>query len=765
MIDIPQKNNLNYEYVSNCMNYGRVILQSTDYHKSLLIKLLDNASSEFNFNQLICALNISCKYFSTHVISLKIKSRINAWVKGLGKYTYTWSELLDRPNYSLDIFKTRSWPFYNVEHKGWQSIATSQEHQYPNQQDCISADSKKNTDDIKKDYIHEHTISQKYNNFLGLVVMDPVDYPNMDNIILKLTVLNKLGLTLLMYEAILRLSITPATCHIIKQPEMWKLINPIFEDRQFGNVYKKLFYHFMYYAMFILTHEDTVMFSRIKRNYRIIFTHKEALCMPQTYKTHIELDPYIQQLTGDTGITQSIPYYLRCERYIQPINVFERRFFLATGGALANIPLHKFNAAVSGSILIPCLMYCELEKDFKNIRYSTKRSIISNQITFNDDLYKFVDKLTHQEKDFMSYLEYYYPSFHSLTDSEYIEQVLTQPINIVKTTQQLEEKSNKQTKKGYNILSDIDISITADNYETFDELANLLAGQIQRNCLHIGSVWIKKIYTASSFKYKIYGPGLMRPIDLFRVPYGPHKMVKKFHCPIVRSWYDGNNEFELDIFEHNKQIDEFLSKRLSVNAAECYDISYELPDAPKDIIKQNQYQKHELVDNSNYIGVNIIRSCIAAMLSGVNESYKWCFNSKPCIEVILKYAQRGISTILNKREMSALIEYMKIPPRWKPVVKNSIDFIGMMSINHVFFPPSTVDAGIRYKLRKFKESYIKPYNKKQYVAIPNATTEYGANIIIKNNTKVHHPDISKINQFVNYIEQLDQDEFSDGDTF
>jgi hypothetical protein len=159
----------------------------------------------------------------------------------------------------------------------------------------------------------------------------------------------------------------------------------------------------MYYAMFIFNHEDIIMFSKIRRNYRIIFTHAEALNMPQTYKMNMELDPYIQQLTGETYLAQSIPYYLRCKRYLYPIDVFERRFFLATGGALANIPLHKFNASVSGSILIPCFVYCNLEKDFQNIRYKTKR-IISNQIPFNDRLYNFCDKTTSDEKDFLSYL-------------------------------------------------------------------------------------------------------------------------------------------------------------------------------------------------------------------------------------------------------------------------------------------------------------------------------------------------------------------------
>jgi hypothetical protein len=400
---IPQKDDtiiIYYKLVEN----EPIILERSDLHSSVFIKILDNVSSSFNFNQLIFILNEGYEYFNKLEISIKIKNRINAWVKNLGKYSYTWVELLDKPNYGLEIFQTRFWPFFNVDNKDWKlSSMNALSTTYPNQQDCVNNDNTPDINEIIKEYKIEYDISQKYNNFLGYSLMNPEDYPNMNIIILKLQLLKKLNFTLLMFESILRLFITPATCHIIKETRMWELINPLFQNSQFGSVYKKIFFHFMYYAMFILNHEDMIVFSKIRRNYRIIFTHTEALNMPQTYKMHMELDPYIQQLTGDTYLAQSIPYYLRCKRYLYPIDVFERRFFLATGGALANIPLHKFNAAVSGSILIPCFVYCNLEKDFQNIRYKTKR-IISNQIPFNDSLYKFCDKTTSDEKDFLSYL-------------------------------------------------------------------------------------------------------------------------------------------------------------------------------------------------------------------------------------------------------------------------------------------------------------------------------------------------------------------------
>jgi hypothetical protein len=761
IILINQKN-------SNLLKYDKLTLNSDDCTK--YIKLIDNATASFNFNLLIKALKYGYKYFDDFQISINIEKRLNCWIKSLGKYSYVWTELLDKPNYGLEVLKTRFWPFYNVDSKDWKFISTSILNTYPGQQDCITFDeNKSDLDDIEG-------ISQKYNNFLGYTVLSPEEYPKMNTIINKLKLLQNLNLTLLMYEAILKLLITPSTCHIIKYTGLWKLINPLFKNTQFGSLYKDLFYHFMYYAMFILLHEDTVMFSQIRRNHRIIFTHEEALNMPQTYKLHLEQDPYIQQLTGETYLMKSIPYYLRGKRYIFSKDIFERRFYLATGGALVNIPLHKFNAAVSGSILIPCLVYCQLEKDFKNIRYNTKRNIV-NQIPFIDNLYNFCDKLSLTEKDFISYLEYLYPSYHSLTDHEYIDQVLTQSTDEVKTDN-TEEKKEPEIKLKYNLLSDIDISITTDNYESFNELALLMGKQIQKNCAHIGNVWIKKIYTAATFKYKLYGPGLMRPIDLFRVPYGAEKMIKKFHCPIVRSLYDGCNVSENashNSHAHLDSINKYWNEKKNT-----YDISYEDEYVEVSEFKSDEFKEesNEFKEDSNefkenysrdtYKGINMIVNGLSAALSGVNNNYKWFFNNKPCCEVILKYAQRGFSTIINENERLSMIEYMKITPKWQKYVEDdeesSVDIMGIMTTNHIFFNPCINNDGIRYKLRPFKKSYVKLYNKKSHVGLPQSKTEYGADLIIKYNTKVYHPDVNKINLLVNHIESL-QDDFSDCDEF
>ena len=762
IISIPQKDdslkNNFIELFGDAEN--NIVLNRIGFHDCIYNRILDNVPITFTFNMLIDALYTGSLYFEKMDINLKTKDRIISWVKSLGKNSYTWVELLDKPQYSLELFNKRFWPYFNVESKDWKDIASSVmngDSDYPNQVDNINVISDRN--EITRDYGIEYEIARKYNNFLGYSVLEPNKYPDMVNILDRLKIFSYLGLKLIMFEAILRLMISPSTCHIIKEPQLMTLLNPLFNE---NNKYKDMYIHFMYYAVYILNHEDMVIFSQIHRNYRIIFTHLESLSLPQTNKYHIELDPYIQQLTGDKYLVNSTPFYLRCNRHIQSVDTFERRFYLATGGALTNIHLSKYNAAVSGSILIPCITYSELEDDFKGIRFKTQRNLKNkNNTKFNYDLYKPVgdNTLTEEDMDFMSYLEYFYPSFHSLNNNEYIKNVLTKPKDDseLKSHNNDDEKSEKDHVINYNLLTDIDISITTDNYDLFEEISLIIGNQIKLNCQHIGEVWIKKVYTASAFKYKIYGPGLIRPIDLFRVSYGPDKMVKKFHCPIVRSWYDGSNSVVVDSFNHINVINNFW-KSLKTEIINAKYVSENINDAYVNSVEEIDENK-EL----NYIGLNMLDSSVFTSLSGVNNTYKWFFNSKPCVEVILKYAQRGFTTICNKKEILALTEYMKSNIRWKDFVTTGIDVCGIVSKNHIFFNPCSENSGIRFNLRQFKKMSLNIYSKKLYVGVADGKTEYDANLLVKENKRVYMPDTNKINLFTEFMSQIDADKYLDSE--
>lgn len=632
------------------------------------------------------AVECAQEYFADYEISVKIYKNIVCWVKKLGRCSYTWNNLLNKPMYSLELFKNRMWPYIKVKNKEWNKIAQSAvEGAYP-------------TEPAKKsDYADEIDVSQKFNNFAGYDVLDPSSYNDFNEFFLKIRVMMKLEMYMMVFEAIIKTMITPDFCHIIKDSRI-HVVDKIFE---LSPKIKDVFLYYYYYAMFVLSHEDTVMFSRIKRNYRVIFTHQEALNLYEAHHLHIERDPYIQQLSNQM-LNQSLVGYTRCRRSVNPVDVFNRRFQLATGGAFNNILLSNYGAAISGSILIPCVCYTELETDFADVRFEHDMKL---------DLYQ--DCQSEDEKDFMSYLEYYYPSYYSLKAKDYKAAIKRKKEDVIEND---EKQDMTMPTKKYNTLSDIDISITTDNYVTFEDLAMLLFKAVKSNCRDKGDVFITKIHTATSFKFKIYGAGIIRPIDLFRISYGPHKMVKKFHCPIVRSWFDG-----------------------------CYPPEVKFTEE----LKEYWYDKLEQtvpVSTTSTQGNKFIVSCLKAILSGVNDNYKWFFNSKPCVEVILKYAQRGFSTIINQKEKTALIEYMKTSPRWK-----NYDIIGIISHKHQFFSPCVNGDGIRYKLRELQKPHKKYINNKLVSTVYNGVTKYNANLTIKTNQKVMMPSYANNTALYEYV--------------
>lgn len=652
-----------------------------------------------DINEIFIYINVALSHFELYEINIGIYKKIISWVKKFGKCSYVWNELLNKPMYSLELFNNRFWPYIKTKNKSWVKIANDVlvEREYPNLGTTKS-----------DDYDKEIEIASKYNNYLGYEVLNPSEYTDFTNIIYNLSTMLKINMHMFAFECIIKIMVSPDTCDIIKDVRIRPILDEIFAiDKSIYDV----FMYYYYYAVFVLNHEDIVMFSKVKKNYRIVFTHEEALNMYSSHTIHIERDPYIQQLSN-ISLSKSVVAYTRCKRYIQPVNVFRRRLQLATGHALDNILLENYNAAISGSIIIPCSIYTELEDDFKHVRFDTTRQTKINT-KYSDDLYKHTHN--NEERDFMSYLEYYYPSYHSLKDAEFIKKITKAEQE--KLTEMKVDKTIP-TKK-YNKISDMDISITVDNYDTFEDLAMLLYNAIKKNCEDYGDVYIQKIYTAASFKFKLYGPGLIRPIDLFRISHDPCKMVKKFHCPVVRSWYAGCYS---DDIKYTDELMSYWESKININNS-------------------------VLNTTNNHSGAKFILSCVMTLLSGVNNSYKWFFNSKPCVEVILKYAQRGFSTIINQSETTALINYMETSPRWK----NYTNIIGLLSVKNQFYSPCVNNDGIRHDLREFKKPCKIYVNNLLTHTIYNGKTKYDANLTIKTNKNVFKPNYVNIHALYEHI--------------
>jgi hypothetical protein len=159
--------------------------------------------------------------------------------------------------------------------------------------------------------------------------------------------------------------------------------------------------------------------------------------------------------------------------------------------------------------------------------------------------------------------------------------------------------------------------------------------------------------------------------------------------------------------------------------------------------------------------ITMFRSCIACLLSGVGETYKWFSCNKVAADVLLKYAQRGMSIILNDRERTALSNYIVKEERWG----NMIKAIGIpaekiycsVMEKHPFFRPGLYDSGCRKGLRPFEKDTSCLYSNTLTVTKPKMVYPFGE-VIFKTSKKINAPNIQLITAAVEYVTNGDLSE-------
>ena len=248
-------------------------------------------------------------------------------------------------------------------------------------------------------------------------------------------------------------------------------------------------------------------------------------------------------------------------------------------------------------------------------------------------------------------------------------------------------------------MADIDISITSAGFEEFKKNVLILFDGVKKNCEHRGEVYYEEVKTIASIKYKFYGPGLCRPIDVFCIPYSPAKMVKKFHVHAVKMYYD------------NK--------------------------------------------------VTMFRSCIATLLGGVNESYKWFSCNKIPIDVLLKYTQRGLSIIFNQNERDATSNFLHTDTRWGLILENleiePENIYCCVTNDHPFFRPGMFKSGIRKDLREFNLPVAGQFVSSQVIPEVSSVFPFG-DLRLKDNDKQFPPVHSVINDYLDFAEECEYDD-------
>jgi hypothetical protein len=156
--------------------------------------------------------------------------------------------------------------------------------------------------------------------------------------------------------------------------------------------------------------------------------------------------------------------------------------------------------------------------------------------------------------------------------------------------------------------------------------------------------------------------------------------------------------------------------------------------------------------------VVLFRSCVVCLLSGVGETYKWFSCNKVPADVLLKYAQRGFSVILNSNERSAISNYISGHSRWGPMLEkinmSSNEIYCCVNSRHPFFRPGLYSSGIRMGLRNFERDASNVYPNILVVTTPKQVFSYGE-VITHDNKKIYPPNIRLIGAVLDNIEYGD----------
>jgi len=397
-------------------------------------------------------------------------------------------------------------------------------------------------------------------------------------------------------------------CHVLFHPTLAVFIreNPVIT--QYGR----------YYASYIISHEEELTTIRRKYNQGVVTTQHRFV---QTLKVCRQMAPSrVRCFAHPTSVTPcrgAQESHLRrvLGRYhnwrrdptnLNTVTEFLRRLHQVTNGIFEGIDLRSLGAAVSGSILIPCCHVSTVENTANNTALS--KSIVMRIPRTHAKGVTHTTVQMHEWMRFIERTELVYPGYASMDEAE-LKELLS---------------SDEDTVKSYegthtNDLADVDLSITCANPEAFD---NQVVG------LHIAictrhpqkDIRIRRIKTRSGYKYRMFGYGMSRPVDIFCTNKAPIDLVRGYHLPCVRMFWDEG------------------------------------------------YTKADLQQAGAHLqGPQIYNSCYSALVSGINNDYRWFGCNKIPLDVIIKYMARGITTSFNHREEQIYCAYLKQPGcKWVP---------------------------------------------------------------------------------------------------
>lgn len=727
-----------------------------------IIKLVGNSIDvEKNTKDAILAMtNIDSKYITKFdlptILSIVLKIRnsfpgftidnqiyqcIDKYISDMFDQSF-WKRISNSIDCAFDKMERRKFPYFNSSDEEWKSIntrAVKNEHPYPAEMDGKKLDSAvtstsvsrrdgwKNIEEkaielIKKSdeksdekivkKLHEATVyrprsdpdaeksaESKSSNYYAFDLLEPQFYPDLDEYQRFINMLYKAGLDKLVIKVLHILPLTYECCHIIKHAWFWNMWNELIDDKQLKN-------YIIYYAFYIMKHEEIKSYSSVPKDARFCFTLQEAKLMNDNIPLiGIDKHPLLHMMEPFGYKSAYLPFFLDGLRRINSMETFKNRLSVATNGLLDGINLAKYHARLSGSILVPCIVTNPLEELFVRSKVDCNIDDLFDSVL--NGSFKSSDEKERENRMFRKFLECYYPDYSCIKNDElahYLEPIQTEEEyqaqkhdDLMNAGRNCPDDIDKPT--AFGVLSDLDISIHTDTFDEFKVAVYDLFEVLKTRAMEIaslnkekdGRIYIRRIKRVNNFKYSIYGPGTNRPIDLFWISKSPDTFVEQFHLGVVRSHWDGNN-------------------------------------------------------------LIMMGSALSALLTGINQDYRWMSSSKAPAIPVLKYAQRGYSTVLNKFERPILIEYMTAKKEWTDCIKNVDQVFNPVSINNIFFRPDITHSGIQYDLKPIHNGLRQPIiSNTRLKWNPIVCLSEGLVLEYYNSAKnsVGQPTLELINQIVN----------------
>lgn len=336
----------------------------------------------------------------------------------------------------------------------------------------------------------------------------------------------------------------------------------------------------LFFGLRVMYLEEVGMWKKGRPPGRFIMPINAVAAMPQIQTPNLGLNPYIVTILRRVCIESNliIPAKIIGNRGVHTLKRFEERFNIATKGLFKYINWNK--SAANGSLVSAAAIINPLENMFDS---------------------------------FSEYLEEYYPSYDS-TENVVIDSGPVDTLFDV-VEEEVEEPEAEQPTNLHPEFSDMDLMISTDTMEEFDEIAQSHYQAILKSAREnpefagkISRIIMERVDTENKYRYHI--KGLHRVVEIYHVRGIPQTIVR-FHLACVRLWYDGSQVY-------------------------CFP------------------------------------SFVTAAMTGLNIDIRWVSCNKDLRDVVMKYFSRGFGTLLNSADRRSLIHHIQNPPanstfRWPDI--------------------------------------------------------------------------------------------------